>query len=466
MSRLLWLFLSGCFILAACQNKLSQSVSLPQDELVQTYFNYRQNITYTDPYRQIQRQGDDLETVIVREIENANYSVDLAVQELNLPLIAKALARKQQAGVKVRVILDNNYSRILSALTQSEVLRLNQRDRLKYEQFRQLVDFNGDRHLSNAEIAQRDALFILKQAGVALIDDTADGSKGSGLMHHKFIVIDEKKVVTGSANYTMSGIHGDMSSPKTLGNANHLLVIKSDRLASLFVEEFNYMWGDLNQQSPPRFGLAKPFRSPVTITINNSVLTLQFSPTSKSQDWDSSTNGLIGKTLNNASNTIDLALFVFSEQEIADILQTKQQQGLNIRGVFDPGFAWRYYSEVLDLLGVSLFNTNKRQGDRCQVEASNNPWRNSLKTIGVANVNSGDKLHHKFALIDRQIIISGSQNWSNAANRHNDETLIVIDNFTVARHFQQEFARLYESAVLGLSPQIVSKLERQNQQCN
>ena len=71
------------------------------------------------------------------------------------------------------------------------------------------VDINQDGRLSPEEIAQRDALSILAQASIPIIDDTADGTKGSGLMHHKFMVVDRQTVITGSANWTMSGIHGD-----------------------------------------------------------------------------------------------------------------------------------------------------------------------------------------------------------------------------------------------------------------
>ena len=58
----------------------------------------------------------------------------------------------------------------------------------------QLADTDKDGSLSDAEISSGDALAIVREAGIPMIDDTADGSKGSGLMHHKFIVIDGKTV--------------------------------------------------------------------------------------------------------------------------------------------------------------------------------------------------------------------------------------------------------------------------------
>jgi phosphatidylserine/phosphatidylglycerophosphate/cardiolipin synthase-like enzyme len=86
--------------------------------------------------------------------------------------------------------------------------------------------------------------------------------------------------------------------------------------------------------------------------------------------------------------------------------------------------------------------------------------------VGIPQLDSGDKLHHKFAVIDDQTVISGSHNWSEAANSQNDEAVIVITNSTVSQHFVQEFQRLYSSAILGLSAQVNSKLEQQQQKCN
>ena len=171
------------------------------------------------------------------------------------------------------------------------------------------------------------------------------------------------------------------------------LRIDNTQVANLFEREFNYMWGDVERGIKSQFGLVKPWRSPETINFDRGSLTIQFSPTSQRQSWDFTTNGLIAKTINEAEKSVDLALFVFSEQELANVLQTRNQAGIAIRGVFDSSFAYRYYSEVLDLLGLSLYF-------RCQVEANNNPWVNSLATVGTARLNSGDKLHHKFAVID------------------------------------------------------------------
>ncbi|MGB5634691.1 MAG: phospholipase D-like domain-containing protein [Waterburya sp.] len=462
MYRFRWIILFYLILISGCTKNSQQFPNLSQDKFIQVYFNHRANNhkTYTEPYRKIERIGDNLESIIIQEIAAAQHTIDLAVQELNLPLITQALVKSHNFGVKVRVILDNNYSRPLSTFKQQEIKQLNHRDHQKYNQFFQLVDLNQDGQLSSPEIAERDALVILKQAGIPIIDDTADGSKGSGLMHHKFMVVDGQIVVTGSANFTVSGMHGDLNNLTTRGNVNHLLRIENTELAGLFTEEFNYMWGDSSSGgSNSKFGLDKPWRSPKSIVWENTQITLQFAPTSSKQDWHFSTNGLIGKTIGQATESINLALFVFSEQKIANILQQKQEQGIDIQGVFDPGFAYRYYSEVLDMLGITLYQN-------CQAENHNNPWKNSLPTVGVAKMSTGDKLHHKFAIIDNRIVISGSQNWSQAANKKNDEALIIINNYAVSQHFIQEFQRLYSSASLGLSSRTKDKLVHQQGECN
>ncbi len=460
--RYYWLLFFFVLSLSSCKYLAKASSPNQQDPQIQAYFNNRKtgNKSYTDPYRKIKREGDNLEELIIKSIKQAESQIEIAIQELQLPNIALELAKKARAGVKVRVILENNYSQAISDYSQTEINNLSARERDRYNRYFRFIDFDHSDNLSNQEIATRDALKILQQANIPILDDRADGSKGSGLMHHKFIIIDRQTLITGSTNLTLSGVHGDEHNPNTRGNANHLLQINSPELAELFAQEFELMWGDgVGGKLDSRFGLAKPYRSPQEVIVGKSRVTVQFSPTSRKADWTTSTNGLIGEFISQANNSIDLALFVFSDQNIADLLQKRYRQGIRIRGLIDAEFIFRYYSEALDMLGVAIAR-------KCQYEPNNNLWTSPIKTIGTANLAKGDKLHHKLAIIDEQIVITGSQNWSAAANHQNEEAVLIIDNQTVAKQFKQEFTRLYQDANLGLSNQVKLKIKRQEQKCN
>jgi phosphatidylserine/phosphatidylglycerophosphate/cardiolipin synthase-like enzyme len=434
---------------------------LPQDPLIQAYFNQSQAARYREPYRGVERLGDDLEQVIVEGILSARRSLDIAIQELRLPRIAEALVQRHRAGVRVRVIVENNYRRPLSQVSGAETGRMTERDRTRYQEALRLMDENGDGRVSPPEASRRDALVMLEQARVPLIDDTADGSKGSGLMHHKFVVVDGQVVIVGSANFTTSDIHGDFGSPESRGNPNHLLRIQNLALAQIFTEEFNLMWGDGPGGRPDsRFGLQKTARSPRSALLApTSRVTVQFSPTSPSQPWQISVNGLIGRALSASQRQVNLALFVFSDQNLGSALETQHQKGVQVRALIDPGFAFRYYSEALDMMGVVLPDT------KCRIERGNKTWGRAIATVGVPTLPEGDLLHHKFAVIDQQRVITGSQNWSAAANHNNDENLLVIDNATVAAHFQREFERLYATAELGIPGWLQQKAQQEQTRC-
>ena len=450
------------FPLTACQQAKSNNKllkPLEQDSSVQVYFNHSQSSEYQEPYRQKIRKGDNLEEIIIEAISQAEFTIDIAVQELRLPLVAEALAKKHQAGIKVRIILENNYSRAWSDYTPQELSKLKDREIKRYQEFTKFADTNEDGKLSQEEINERDALKIIQNSKIPLIDDTADGSKGSGLMHHKFIVIDNRFVIVTSANFTLSGIHGDYSNYDSLGNVNNLLKIDSVELADIFTKEFNIMWGDgVGGKFDSKFGLQKPTRDFQQVTFGNNKITTSFSPTSPTKLWIESSNGLIGKTLNSAANSIDSALFVFSAQRLSNILETRHEENVKIRTLLEPDFAYRFYSEGLDMTGVALSNN-------CKYELNNQPWRNPIKTTGIPLLTSGDLLHHKYAVIDKKIVIAGSHNWTEAANIGNDETVLVIENPKVAAHYAREFERLYVNAEFDIPGRIEKKFKQEEKEC-
>jgi competence ComEA-like helix-hairpin-helix protein len=443
--------------------------------------NHNSMASYREPYRNQTRLGDNLERMIVDQIRQASSSVDVAVQELRSPLIAQALRERHTAGVRVRLVIENTYSLPWSNITPAEAQQLDNRLQSRYRENIRLIDRDGNGQLSAPEINTYDALQVIRQAGIPWLDDTADGSAGSGLMHHKFVVVDAQRVVVTSANFTMSDLHGDFVPKQSLGNANSLVLLQSGEIAALFTEEFNLLWGDgPGGQANSRFGVKKPFRPVQSISVGDAIVQVKFSPTPAEIPWASSSNGLIGKTLSQGRKSIDLALFVFSDQHIANQLEAPAHKGVAMRILIEPTFAHQYFSEALDLLGVALPARTRKASESseeafqetasgavnpCGTEAENHPWLQPIKTVGVPKLSPGDLLHHKFGVIDQRTVIMGSHNWTEAADHQNDETVLIIEHPSVAAHYHREYERLWANSRLGLPDKIRAAAIALSQTC-
>ena len=421
---------------------------------VKAYFNYNSGSSYSDPYRKISRQGDNLEQVLLDQIASAKKSIYVAVQEIRLPLVALALVKKKKEGVDVRVVLEHDYNFTVQA--QRDVGG-DHYEASKSTDLKALVDINKDGKFSKDEMDQRDAIHILKTNGVPMLDDTSDGSSGSGLMHHKFMIIDQKSVVVSSANFTLSCIHGDILSSSTRGNANSMVVIQSATAAAIFVQEYAQLWGTGKRGN---FGQRKTYRGPQTVSVSGVKLTIQFSPTSSRYNWEESVNGLIAAQFARAKQSINAALFVFSDQGLSDALEQRANAGVKMGFLVEQAFAFRDYSELLDMAGLEMPTA------RCGYEQNNGPWKKGITDIGVPNFASGDKLHHKFGVIDNKIVVVGSQNWSEAANYTNDETLMVIEAAGISQQYTQEYNRIKSRSRMGVPTTVKSEIERLERNCS
>jgi phosphatidylserine/phosphatidylglycerophosphate/cardiolipin synthase-like enzyme len=399
---------------------------LPQDPAVKVYFNHSQASKYEDPYRHFIRKGDNLEQQMIDAIAQAKSTVDVAVMEFRLPKLAEALITKHSAGVKVRLMIDNKYNKTLTDYTSEEIARMNRHDKLALEELKRYP---------------ADALALLRESGIEIKDDTSSyAPKGSGIMHHKFIVIDRKTTIISSANFTTSDMHGDFNNFETRGNPNNALVIPDNtELAQAVTDEFNYMWQGL-------FKSHKPYRPPVTISVGQGTITVNFSPATSKKDIEKTSNGLIAQLINKASSSVHIAVFVYSDQKISDTLgEVRDRQVEDIKVLIDPDFYKQPYSKAYDAMGVCP--SPGKKASKIAVK----PWKNPITTVGYPTAPTGDRgVHSKMAVLDSRVAIAGSHNWSNSGNYSNDETLIAIDNLTVAAHYEREFSRLYKTAVLGL----------------
>ncbi len=71
----------------------------------------------------------------------------------------------------------------------------------------------------------------------------------------------------------------------------------------------------------------------------------------------------------------------------------------------------------------------------------------TLQNYGEMFANPSPTLHHKYGIIDASypdsdpVVITGSHNWSSAAENDNDENTLIIHDPYIANQYMQEFKR-------------------------
>jgi phosphatidylserine/phosphatidylglycerophosphate/cardiolipin synthase-like enzyme len=254
----------------------------------------------------------------------------------------------------------------------------------------------------------------------ALIDALAPGSVhcdvGGGysyIMHNKFFVLDGHQVWTGSTNLSDTELGGEY-------NSDVAALFTSYKLAAIYRGEVEEMYGA---------GLFHKRKSDNTLHVvdgssftDGTVIKSYFSPSDHARD-----NAVI-PFVNAATATLDIAMFYFTSQEIADAIVAARGRGVAVRMVLDAGGAGNAYSKHPQLCSAG---------------------------IPVKTENWGGKSHSKWAVADAGVagaaaVVFGSMNWTGAGDSDNDENTLYVKNDGFAAPFRAEFER--EWADLGGVP--------------
>jgi phosphatidylserine/phosphatidylglycerophosphate/cardiolipin synthase-like enzyme len=234
---------------------------------------------------------------------------------------------------------------------------------------------------------------LLEGEGVEVRDDDRDN-----YMHNKFIIIDNQTVWTGSTNITNNG---------NFRNNNNVIVIDSPSLAAIFQREFDEMWqGEFGARAPSDVGQQ-------SLVIEGSPIQVYFA----AEDHPVSS---IVPLVEAAEESVRFMAFSFTHDDLGAAMLARDKAGVDVKGVFETRGSKTEYSEFLGLYCANV-----------PTRLDGNPAI----------------LHHKVLIIDDRIVITGSANFSNNADRRNDENLIVIDNEDIARLYLQEFDRRWAEAV-------------------
>jgi phosphatidylserine/phosphatidylglycerophosphate/cardiolipin synthase-like enzyme len=235
---------------------------------------------------------------------------------------------------------------------------------------------------------------MLQEAGIEVRSDDR-----SALMHNKFWLFDGQIVWTGSTNITESGI---------FRQDNNVLVIQSTELAAIYEREFQEMWdGQFGPRSPSTL-------DEQIVTINGSRIVVVFT------SEDPALENAIVPLVNSATESIRFLTFSFTDYPLADTMSQRFKSGVDVAGVFERFGSETEAAELRTLMCRSV-----------PVKQDGNPGF----------------LHHKVIVVDEQLVITGSMNYSTNAEESNDENVIIIDNEEIARLYLQEFDRVWNLSI-------------------
>lgn len=258
----------------------------------------------------------------------------------------------------------------------------------------------------------QDNIQTLMNAGIKISQRPASLS---GIMHNKFFIFDARDTIAtndwlwmGSWNITNT----------ELGWKNNVVEINDPTITKAYQAEFEEMWGsstDTPNSSNAKFGIQKSDNTPHAFSIGGREVDSYFSPS------DGTTSQIIS-AIKSANSNIYFAQFTITRDDI----------GTAINQMYSAG--------VTDIRGV-VNNIN-----------DNGSEYSYLSTFADMHKNPSPTLHDKYGIIDATekesdpVVITGSHNWSTAAETKNDENTLFFHDLLIANQYMQDFKQRYNDA--------------------
>ncbi len=234
-------------------------------------------------------------------------------------------------------------------------------------------------------------------------------SQSYGIMHNKFVVIDAEAtvpadayVITGSTNFTNNQINRD---------PNNMVIFQDQAMARSFAIEFEEMWKG-------SFGADKADNTPHQFVVGGREVELYFSPSDNTEEH-------IKKLIKASEKELYFILLIWTRYGLAyDIRDQIRDYGTFAAGIVEDTSSSSFPFNIVapEMNGRMLVD--------------NKSWI----------------MHHKYAISDPQfadkepMVLTGSHNWSTAANTRNDENTVIIHDQDISRQFLQEFAARFREA--------------------
>jgi len=195
--------------------------------------------------------------------------------------------------------------------------------------------------------------------------------KPKGIMHMKILVIDEVRAWIGSANMTTESLrfHGNL-----------VLGFYHPKLCQFLIQKA----GNMDEEFPCQNFQAGAQKIEFWTLPNEEEAPLK-----------------VKKMIDQAKKTIRVAMFTWTRNDFADALISAQKRGVDVRVVMDRYSGKGANRYVLEKLAKAKIPVSLSQGSAL--------------------------LHYKMMVIDNQILINGSANWTKSAFCNNDDCFLILE---------------------------------------
>ncbi|NXL63657.1 PLD6 hydrolase, partial [Chordeiles acutipennis] len=123
------------------------------------------------------------------------------------------------------------------------------------------------------------------------------------------------------------------------------------------------------------------------------------------------------RLLLSARRSLDICLFAFCSPQLGRAVRLLHRRGVRVRVVTDAQYMGLRGSQIGLLRHVG---------------------------IQVRHDQEDGYMHHKFAIVDRKMLITGSLNWTTQAIQNNRENVLVVEDAEYVEPFLDEFERIWE----------------------
>lgn len=340
---------------------------------------------------------------LVELLDKASATVDFAIYGMRgQTAVMEALERAKGRGVRLRGIVDRDVEGVNYYKDTEDLVRRLGVVRDDHASDRraasQVQDFGDQFQCERPEGFLGPPQCLTYDLGDSCLETVHASREALGeagdIMHNKFFIVDGRYVWTGSTNVSDSGTGGY--------NANLVTVTDSVDIARWYGFEFEQMYTE------DKFHNEKISQGAMrTVFADGTWATVHFSPQDKPATRE------VRKLLQRAEKRIDVGIFFLTHKEITRDLIQAHLRGVKVRVIMDATAAKNGYAkhEVLRAAGIPV-----------KIET----W--------------GGKMHMKSCVIDDDIVVTGSMNWTSAGEWGNDENTIVLHG----RRYAEQYTALYE----------------------